>query len=114
MSKRNYTNYSKPNKPHFEPVDNVESVDQVTEAEVVEDVSENSIVPEAPKHIPAIVSGCKKLNVRERPNANAEVVCIIDVDSEVVITEVNLEGWYKICTTSGAEGYCIVQFIKPK
>ena len=59
-----------------------------------------------------IVIDCPRLNVRVEPRANADVVCIIERDSKVVINEAETtENFYKICTEVGVEGYCMKRFI---
>lgn len=61
------------------------------------------------------VSKCSKLNVREKPEPNAKVVCMIDVGTELMIDMTNSIGkWFKIYTESGVEGYCMNDFITIK
>lgn len=105
MSKHhNYTNYSKNSNATTPP----EVEDKV---EVVETVVE----PEASEPVVGIVSGCVKLNVRKNPHTNAEVLCVIDENSEVVIDEENsTHEFYKICTEAGVEGFCMKKFINVK
>lgn len=61
------------------------------------------------------VEGCSKLNVRKRPNATAEVVCTIDKNTDV---EINIDKstakFYKICTATGVQGFCMKDFIAVK
>lgn len=67
--------------------------------------------PEEP--VMAVVIDCRKLNVREEPKADANVVDTIDVNSEVMIdmTE-STDEFYKIHTASGLEGFCMRKYIK--
>ena len=59
-----------------------------------------------------IVVDCPRLNVRVKPHADADVVCIIERDSKVMIDEENsTKNFYKICTEVGIEGYCMKRFI---
>lgn len=59
-----------------------------------------------------VVADCENLNVREAPNPDATVVKIIDKDSEVMIDESeSTDDFYKVCTASGVEGFCMKQFI---
>ena len=78
-------------------------------------VDENAYVtpePEVPEPTVGTVVDCPRLNVRVKPRANADVVCIIERDSKVMIDEENsTENFYKICTEVGIEGYCMKQFI---
>lgn len=59
-----------------------------------------------------IVTGCTKLNVRQEPNTDCSVVCIIDESSTVIIDDQDsITDWYKVCAENGAEGYCMKKFI---
>lgn len=59
------------------------------------------------------VVDCVKLNVREQPDVNAEVVCQIAYESEVIIDPAgSTKDFYKICTEHGIEGYCMKKYIK--
>lgn len=70
---------------------------------------EPEITPE-PKT--GIVVDCARLNVRKKPNADAEVVYVIERSDKVMIDEENsTKNFYKVCTEVGAEGYCMKQFI---
>lgn len=59
-----------------------------------------------------VVTGCKMLNVREAPNANCKVVCVINENSEVIIDDDgSTDDWFKVCAENGAEGFCMKKFI---
>ena len=58
-----------------------------------------------------IVVGCVKLNVRERPNAQASIVEIIAQGSTVTIISSEV-GWYKVKTAANKTGYAMAQYIK--
>jgi SH3-like domain-containing protein len=65
-----------------------------------------------PKTVSGVVVNCAKLNVREEPSADAEVVCVLDVMSEIRIDATKSDNeWFKICTASGVEGYCMRKFV---
>ncbi len=75
---------------------------------VVEDVIE----PEISEPIEGFVSGCEKLNVREEPKKDADIVCVIEKDASVIIdVDDSTDSFYKVCTEAGAEGYCMKNFI---
>ena len=104
MSRHNkdYTKFSN-NKPEekIEPV-------QVPVEETLEEVLEN-IRPE----VHGVVKNCSKLNVREAPYENANIVCVIDAATKLVINQEESTGdFYAVCTESGAEGYCMSQYIE--
>ena len=63
--------------------------------------------------ITGIVSDCKKLRVRNAPGLDSDVICEIEAGSIVEIDEVNsTEEFYKVCTETGIDGYCMKKFIK--
>ena len=93
-------------------------VDEVVEpvmeeaVEVSEPEVESSVEPEP---VYGYVTECIKLNVRKMPNANAEIICTIPINTEVVIDEANSTvGFYKICTNAGVEGFCMKKYIAVK
>ena len=60
-----------------------------------------------------MVTGCEKLNVRTEPSPTAAIVCEIDRQTEVLIEEAeSTEDFYKVCTASGVDGFCMRKFIK--
>lgn len=112
MGKKDYTRYAKrqEEKVAFEPVEN----DIVKKAE--EDYEKAATVEfeEVTKAEPTsgIVTDCLKLNIRKEPNPNSRIVCAIDCLTEVVIDEEeSTDEFYKICTVSGVEGFCMKKFI---
>lgn len=59
-----------------------------------------------------VVANCNKLNVREKPNLNAAIVCEINSKTELVIDEgESTDEFYKVFTASGIEGFCMKKFI---
>lgn len=61
------------------------------------------------------VDGCARLNVRKEPSIEAKVVAIIKRRDEVeIIEEESTEEFYKVCTTTGVEGFCMRKFITIK
>lgn len=126
MSKHNYSQYS--NNKKRESVNEVETennvfvaetpVEETVVAPVVETVIEPAPVVETPKTENKVktakgtVSNCSKLNVRAKADINADVVCVLDAASEVVvdIAGSNKE-WVKVCTAAGFEGYCMRKFV---
>lgn len=70
-------------------------------------------IEESINSITGIVSDCKKLRVRNAPGLDSNVICEIEVDSKVEIDESeSTEDFYKICTETGIDGYCMKRFIK--
>lgn len=116
MSKKNH-------KPHYTPYSQIQQSAPVVEApveteeEVVVPVTEETpvapVVDDESEGKYGVVTACEKLNVRKAPNASASIVTTLDVDTEVMIDETeSTDGFYKIYTGSGIEGYCMKQFIK--
>ena len=135
MSNHNYNNYY--NKKFEEKRQNVaepevvsaevtpevtpevipEAVAAIPEIQRVAKVAEVTILePEAPAEpeaVNGVVYNCTKLNVREKPAAGSRVVSIIDADSELTVTtDESFGNFYKICTASGVEGYCVKDYVR--
>ena len=115
MSKHHdYNNYSKPAN------NKVEKTEPEVRTENLEDevlVSETDTeIQEAKKKVEVVISGkiidCDFLNVREQASVDANVVCLIGKDDEVMINKnESTEDFYKVCTATGIEGYCMKRFI---
>lgn len=94
-----------------------EPVIEETIEEISEEVVEKSIeeeIEEIKLEVTGIVSDCKLLNVRSKPEANAEVVTILSVDSTVIVCDVNAsQDFYKVLV-GDLEGFCMKKFIKIK
>ena len=59
-----------------------------------------------------IVTNCGSLNVREEPKSDANIIGKINCLSEVMIEDEGSTGdYYKICTVSGIEGFCMRKYI---
>ena len=122
---RNYQNYSN-NKPQVEQPEVVEEV-VVTEPEIKEEVAEAveeviepvqvaepapAPAPKKARPVKGIVSNCNTLRVRKAPNTDATVLAIIEVNSEVRVDKSqSTDDFYKVCTATGVEGYCMKKFI---
>lgn len=68
-----------------------------------------------PTSVSGVVVNCLKLNVRKEPKSNAEVVTLISALTEVVV-DVNASNgdFYKVCTATGIEGFCVKKYIALK
>lgn len=59
-----------------------------------------------------IVTNCLYLNVRKRPDINADVAVVIDALTQVVVDlDASTEDFYKVSTSDGAEGFCMRKYI---
>lgn len=62
--------------------------------------------------VTGVVTDCLKLNLRRRPREDADVVTVIPALTEVVIDmEASTDDFYKVCTASGIEGFCMRKYI---
>ena len=121
MSRHNYTQYSNNKKQHdmvqpevveetvtpevkMEP----ETVTLPETAPIVETVNTVTL----PKTVKGAVANCAKLNIREEPRANAAVLTILNVATEIEINpEESDHEWLSICTATGVKGYCMRKFV---
>ena len=61
----------------------------------------------------AIVVNCGKLNIRTNPSPRASVICAIDATTEVIVfPDDSTDAYYKICTASGIEGFCMKDYLR--
>lgn len=59
-----------------------------------------------------IVTNCLYLNVRKRPDINADVAVVIDALTQVVVDlDASTEDFYKVATSDGVEGFCMRKYI---
>lgn len=90
--------------------ESVEETPVVLEESIEETEVEEAQV--APKTIYGTVVNCSMVNVRKEPKKDAEVVATIKRNSTVVIDqEASSNDFYKVCTASGIEGFCMKEFI---
>lgn len=65
--------------------------------------------------IDGVVTDCMRLYVRKDPSADGEVVTVIDCLSKVMVDmDASTDEFYKVCTASGAEGFCMRKYIALK
>jgi hypothetical protein len=65
-----------------------------------------------PEVVTGTVVGCRRLNVREQMNTEAEVLCVLRAGTvvQVVADEVH-DDWYHVFTSTGIEGFCMKKYI---
>lgn len=94
MSKKDYTKFSK--------------IDENKIREAVSDVEDKTA-----KLKEGLVVDCFKLNVRVAPYPDADILTVIDASTNFIVDESeSTEDFYKVCTESGAEGYCMKQYVR--
>ena len=60
-----------------------------------------------------IVTNCSRLNIRKEPNVDSDIVCGVSNNTEVIIDEESSnDGFYKITTSAGIEGFCMKKYIE--
>lgn len=113
LSRHNYTQYS--NKKYNENSDEVkmelESAEtaEIAVTDVIEEVVEEKKTAQSVK---GIVANCTKLNVRSKPIADADIVCVLPAKSEVKIDlDASTDDWFAVWTTAGVKGYCMQKYI---
>lgn len=122
MSRHNYTQYSNkkaetaeptseiimPNDPNMFTIIPNENTDEPVVV-LMEETVETAPLPET---IEGVVVNCGKLNVRAKPDSNAEIVCVLNAKSEIEIDVAKSSNeWFHVCTATGVEGYCMRQYI---
>lgn len=116
MSHKNYNKmYNAPSATVEEFVDQVidpeiqMSIPEVAEPEVTDETATEAIA----ESVIAVVVDCLKLNVRAEPSPTSKVVATIDASTEVAVYD-SVGNYYKICTASGIEGYCVKDYLNIK
>lgn len=109
--KQNYSKmYPKENETKIEPVDEVVEVVEAAETETV--IEEPVATVEQTVPIFGIVSGCTKLNVRTKPNPNADVAYVVSADTKLNIDlDKSTNDWYHVSNAAGIEGFCMKNYI---
>lgn len=114
MGKKNYNKMFNPNP---EPVVETPVIDEVVE-EIVDPV-EVEVEPEPEPVVENVQLGkvvdCAQLNVRTKPSLSAELATDrpLKRNTELMIyPDESTEDFYKICTESGINGYCLKKFIE--
>ena len=85
----------------------VENVDEP----IVEEVKQEIIL------VDGIVSGCEYLNVREESSKDANILCVIGVNTILKVdlsSDTETNEFYKVITPNGVKGYCMKKFITIK
>ena len=57
-------------------------------------------------------ANCLRLHIFEKPSVDSEVVCKLRYLTELEVDlEASTEGFYKVYTAIGAEGFCLKEFV---
>ena len=134
MSKKNYTKYSENTEEKEiknEEVENEEIKISDEQPEEIknqneEELENNDEIKNEEKNkeenseviVSAVVANCKKLNVRDAADKDANVICVVAEGTELTVDVDNsTEEFYKVYTQAGeilVEGYCMKNFISLK
>ena len=118
MSKnKGYNNfYNKPRKEETvnEEVKEVQTVEEAVEVPQEETPAEEKKVEAVQESIRqfAIVSGAKRVNMRKAPNKDAEILKVLDENTEVELLKVD-RTWAQI-GHQGDVGYMMTMYLKPE
>lgn len=136
MSNHNYTKYSKKNSNstnigEIEESSIITNVSEIDETLTSNRIEHETVLDEINDHITLnnvnnvpeteansensdeyIVSNCKRLNVRTAPTTDSDVICIIRSGTSLKVDfQESNDNWYKVCTSSGVEGYCMRDYV---
>ena len=101
-------NYNQMSKKNYDKTETVEQVENPIEETPIET---EPAEPAKSEPIEGTV-GCEKLYVRSDATVGSEPVGVITRDSKVfVYKDESTEEFYKVCTATGLEGYCMKKFI---
>ena len=79
----------------------------------MENVNETKEVKQEPVMTIGVVANCNKLNIRKKPDFNADVVGMVDVGTVLTINVTgSTEDFYKVRTKSGMFGFCMKEFVE--
>lgn len=106
MGKKNYTNYSMPSESAAEH----EVLDPAIVDEAEPEAVPAFVTPQKVEEKTGIVTGCVKLNVRERPSTDSAILAVIPAGTMVTIISSEV-GWYRI-KEGRTTGYVMANYIK--
>lgn len=82
------------------------------EPAVNSDVMSDAPTPADKTEVIGVVTNCLRLNLRQKPSQDSDVVTILSALSEVrVDMEASTDSFYKVCTAAGIEGFCMRKYI---
>lgn len=102
MSNKNYQFFGKQN--HKE-----DSLKQTIE----NNLKENEVVIEPiEESINGHITGSPKVYLRSKPDKNSDPLTVLNENDQIQIMDKEIsEDFYKVCTATGLEGYCMKKFV---
>lgn len=72
--------------------------------------------PEPPAEpIDGYVTDCIKLNIRKEPSLEADILCEVPVNANLLIApDTSSEEWYSVVTENGVNGFCMAKYVNIK
>lgn len=64
--------------------------------------------------VKGIVKDCMNLNVRKKPSKDSEILGVIPKDSEVILVDDTVDGWFKVRAKGIGTGFCMRKYITTK
>lgn len=105
---------NKQNRVDRVEVEPVVEVTEVVEAEVAE-TPEVVVEPEVIVKAFGEVTNCSKLNIRKNPTTDADVLCVVEKGTKLVINvDESNDEWHAVETESGVKGFAMKSFVAPK
>lgn len=120
MGNKNYTKFSqhlnKSKSRNNEVIEGQITIDEVLTEEEVSKLNEEDVTTvDINGNLTGIITGCKKLNVRKEASAESDVLCVLNENTELAIDVTgSTDEFYKVCTATGIEGYCMKMFVSVK
>ena len=118
MSNKNYRNYYKEQKQESETViepteeNSVDSepVDNIMKSETNNVVAKDDDQEPTKTEIGKV--NCIRLKIRNKPSMGGSIVCLARVGDELTIDRSKYyDGWLKVTTVDGLEGFCRQDFV---
>lgn len=62
-----------------------------------------------------IVDNCFKLNIREKPSCESNIISVVNADTVLTVNKSkSVKDWFHITTMTGSSGYCMKKYITIK
>lgn len=104
-------------RKNVKPVDEVITEKVNGEDYVIKGIEVSNDVVETqkkPVEVNGVVDNCMNLNIRKESSIDSDVLGILPKDSEVVVLDDTIDGWYQIKAKEIGIGFCMSKFIKIK
>lgn len=125
MSNRNYRNYQKEKEQKTDPEPAVGQIEENSpdSETIIEPTEVNSADSEPADNTDYTVESepvkqeigkvnCIRLKIRNKPSMGGSIVCLARVGDELVIDRSKFyDGWLKVTTVDGLEGFCRQDFV---